>query len=662
MDRRVRWNMLGRISRFKKRDGLNNQFLARQLNADEFVTFANGQVSGERPRVDFEKLSHFAILLPPLAEQERIVAKLNAAFSRVERAETAARRAQERLHRYGVAVLNSAVSGNLTHDWRENKREEKTLNRETGNDLLSRLLSVRRARWEEAYLQSLHASGKEHRDEKWRSRYPQPDPPDLSGLGELPQDWAWGSLDQCFQVERGRFSVRPRNDPAYYDGKHPFVQIGDLPHNGGIISAYSQTLNDRGLEVSRQFPRGTILLAIVGATIANTGILGFDACCPDSLVAIQSTEAALLGFADLWLRANKLRLRGAAVASGGQPNINLRILRPFATPLPPLEEQVEIVRQAESRLSAADQLAATLDQQLASAHAVRQSLLHEAFTGRLVPQYPKDESASLLLDRMRAKKVENDAGHRQGSRASRPTARKKRETMKEQPLLPKSLTVAWEKMGRKADARRLFDEAGFGPDNVVQFYEALRATADVRTAFQYAAQGSKQLRKPAKQIQTKETEQPSGRFRLIELWLESFKNLKDYTVLFNPSQGLDVILGWNGTGKSNLFESLVIIFRDLHEWWEKNRWPDEPMDGFRLSYEIDDHIVEITWRPEQMKRPELKRGPIPRGVDVELKRLAEHFLPMKQDHYDRLRMAEADDAKTLAKLLEQLIFRSSFTM
>jgi len=55
---------------------------------------------------------------------------------------------------------------------------------------------------------------------------------------------------------------------------------------------------------------------------------------------------------------------------------------------------------------------------------------------------------------------------------------------------------------------------------------------------------------------------------------------------FSPAHGLDVILGWNGTGKSNLFESLVIIFRDLHVWSEKNRWPDNPMNGFRLCYEI----------------------------------------------------------------------------
>src|ERR1022692_729856 len=58
---------------FSKRQGLSSEFLAVRLNAEDFVAFANGQVSGERPRVDFDKLSRFTILLPPTAEQERIV-------------------------------------------------------------------------------------------------------------------------------------------------------------------------------------------------------------------------------------------------------------------------------------------------------------------------------------------------------------------------------------------------------------------------------------------------------------------------------------------------------------------------------------------------------------------------------------------------------------
>jgi type I restriction enzyme S subunit len=99
---------------FARRDGLNSHFLGLRLNAEDFVSFANGQVSGERPRVDFERLARFPVLLPPTAEQERIATKLKASLSGLERAEMAARRARQRVQRYPTAVLGAAVTGELT--------------------------------------------------------------------------------------------------------------------------------------------------------------------------------------------------------------------------------------------------------------------------------------------------------------------------------------------------------------------------------------------------------------------------------------------------------------------------------------------------------------------------------------------------------------------
>jgi type I restriction modification DNA specificity protein len=98
--------------------------------------------------------------------------------------------------------------------------------------------------------------------------------------------WPEKTLGECFKVERGRFSIRPRNDPRFYGGPYPFVQIGALPREGGRIRNFSQTLNKAGLGVSKMFRSGSVLIAIVGATIGNTGVLTFDACAPDSIVAL----------------------------------------------------------------------------------------------------------------------------------------------------------------------------------------------------------------------------------------------------------------------------------------------------------------------------------------------------------------------------------------
>ena len=136
------------------------------------------------------------ILLPPTREQERIVSKLSAAFSGVEKAETATRRARERLQRYRNAVLDAAVTGKLTRVWRESQPKSEKISTESGDDLLHRLLLVRRELWEKSELARLCDGGKTPKDEKWKSRYPEPSAPVTKNLPELPSTWIWASLEQ----------------------------------------------------------------------------------------------------------------------------------------------------------------------------------------------------------------------------------------------------------------------------------------------------------------------------------------------------------------------------------------------------------------------------------------------------------------------------------
>jgi type I restriction enzyme S subunit len=249
------------------------------------------------------------------------------------------------------------------------------------------------------------AAAKPPKDDEWKKRYNEPTPPDTSRLPKLPDGWQWASLDQLFRVERGRFSVRPRNDPRYFDGPYPFVQIGNLPREGGQIISYEQTLNEDGLFVSKLFSKGTVLIAIVGATIANTGILEFDGCCPDSLVGLQGQNGTLLELAEAYLRSKKLELRQASYSSGGQPNINLAMLLPYPMPLAPEAEQARIVQELQRRLSAIEAAEDTLQRQIRHASALRRAVLNDAFSGKLVAQDPNDEPASVLLERIRAERA-----------------------------------------------------------------------------------------------------------------------------------------------------------------------------------------------------------------------------------------------------------------
>jgi restriction endonuclease S subunit len=654
---------------FPQSGGLNNAFLALRLNADDFVDFANKRVSGDRPRVDFKTLSSFVVNLPPLSEQERIAKALIASLKRLQASESAAQRGSKRLSQYRNSVLRAAVAGELTLDWRKHNRP-----RESGRKLLERLRETRRIRWEELELQRLISVGKTPKNDKWKSRYQEAIAPEPSQVIGLPRGWVLASLDQCFRVERGKFSVRPRNDPAYFDGPHPFVQIGNLPREGGLITEYTQTLNDKGLLVSKKFPTGTILIAIVGATIGNTGVLSFAACCPDSLVAVRSDDETLRDYADVWLRANKFKLRAAAVASGGQPNINLGILLPFPIALPPLDEQAQVVLEANRRLSASDELNGTIESQVGRAREMRQSFLREAFAGKLVPQDPNDAPASVLLDLIR--KERSELAKSQRPRRKTGQRREGRSAMKATQDPINALKSALAQTHGIPTAMDLFMAGEFKREDVYDFYDAI---ADFPEAVKRLSKdgGRSRKRRKRRAVATK----PIHPFRLHELWVKRFKNLEDYLVKFDRQHALDVLLGWNGTGKSNLFEVLIVIFRDLHHWQVKDKWrPQNGLEGYRIRYEIGGRLVEVAW-DLTLRRPQTELGrvrskatlqkcrredlPLPHFVfgyySGPSNRFAELFSEPKQDHYDRLLKQKADDEVTLARLLEERRFFNAET-
>jgi restriction endonuclease S subunit len=146
-------------------------------------------------------------------------------------------------------------------------------------------------------------------------------------------------LGDIAKLERGRFIPRPRNDPAYFGGQYPFIQTGDISSSGGLLSQWHQTLNERGKAVSREFPAGTIVFAIVGATIGATAILQVPVYCPDSIIGIQVDQAqALTEYVEFVLRARRPLLLSQA-PDAARANLNLEIVRELQIPLAPINDQ-----------------------------------------------------------------------------------------------------------------------------------------------------------------------------------------------------------------------------------------------------------------------------------------------------------------------------------
>ncbi len=173
---------------------------------------------------------------------------------------------------------------------------------------------------------------------------------------ELPQGWAWARFPEVGEFGRGKSKHRPRNDPSLYSGgKYPMVQTGDVARANGEVETYTALYNDKGLSQSRLWHKGTMCITIA-ANIADSGILGFDACFPDSIVGfIPFAKIGESRYFEYFMRTAKEHLTNFA-PSTAQKNINLGILETVYIPLPPAEEIKRIVAKVDELFSICEAL------------------------------------------------------------------------------------------------------------------------------------------------------------------------------------------------------------------------------------------------------------------------------------------------------------------
>jgi type I restriction enzyme S subunit len=196
-------------------------------------------------------------------------------------------------------------------------------------------------------------------------------------IGPVPESWEILRLSDVAALERGRFMHRPRNEPRFYGGNTPFVQTGDIVRSGGRIKAFTQTLNDDGVAISKVFPSGTILITIA-ANIGYTGILEFDSACPDSLVAITPDSRANKKYLNYYLQTQQEKMDREA-PKGTQKNINIQFLRPWHIKLPKMDEQRDIA----SILDAIDRKIDLHKRKRAVLEELFQAMLHKIMTGEI---------------------------------------------------------------------------------------------------------------------------------------------------------------------------------------------------------------------------------------------------------------------------------------
>lgn len=288
---------------------LEPRFLEWLSKTSAFVDLCKAASEGttNRVRLKEEKFLAMSIPLPPLAEQQRIVARIEELAAKIEEARG--------LRRQAVV-------------------EAETLSISARANLFSIL---------------------------------------LKGGNEL--------LENVALLERGKFSHRPRNDARFFVGNHPWIQIAEIESAGKYIKKWNQTLNDDGLAISRKFPKGTLLISIA-ATIGAVGILDFDCCIPDSIVAVTpkiGTDSEYLYHYLCFVRSDLERL----APQSAQKNINLKILAPLPIPDLSIEEQRHIVAYLDNLQAKVDSLKRLQSETAAELAAMLPSILDKAFKGEL---------------------------------------------------------------------------------------------------------------------------------------------------------------------------------------------------------------------------------------------------------------------------------------
>jgi type I restriction enzyme, S subunit len=370
------------------------RFLMYQIESAGPQSYLRDNAKGTAQKgIYLRSLSEMPILLAPLPEQQRIVEKIETLFAEIDKGEEALREAQKLLARYRQSVLKAAVTGELTADWRASNGPQ----RESGRDLLARIRKQRRATWQ------------------GRGKYKEPVEPVTEGLPGLPEGWVWTSLD-CLAdhhpnaIVDGPFGSKLKTSHYQKSGVRVIrlenIGDGEFRDKRSFISeVHADELERHSIfpddlaiaSLGSELPRACIIPKYVGRAVVKADCIRFS----------PHRECVDGKFVLTWLNSWLLRHRvGTAIRGVGRPRLNLKDIRAFPVPLPSFDEQREISERVVASEVRISQLISWTRREEKRSGALRQSILKDAFSGKLVPQDPSDEPVERLLDRIRAARSE----------------------------------------------------------------------------------------------------------------------------------------------------------------------------------------------------------------------------------------------------------------
>lgn len=306
------------------------------------------------------------VAVAPLEQQKRIVAEIEKQFSRLDEAVASLKRVKANLKRYQAAVLKAAVEGRLVETEAALARRQGR-DFETGEQLLQRILASRRSQWQ------------------GKGKYKEPAAPDTTDLPELPEGWVWSNFD----------SVADRVTVGHVGSmKNEYVEQGVAFLRSQNVRA--NRYDPEGLKfISKEFHRqlGKSTLHPGDIVVVRSGSVGVSCVIPENLteancsdlVIIKSPRAVLAPFGAYYMNSVVETRVAAGKVGVALTHFNTQSVAKLPLPLPPLAEQHRIVAEVDRRLSLAREVKAQVDANLRRAERLRQAILQQAFSGRLIP-------------------------------------------------------------------------------------------------------------------------------------------------------------------------------------------------------------------------------------------------------------------------------------
>ena len=388
-----------------------------------------------RPRVNLTIVRGLPFHLPPLPEQRAIVAKIEALFAQLDQGLADLRKAQVQLSVYRQAVLKKAFEGDLTKEWRQ-QRALSGVEVPTAEELLKQIKEERQKHYERQLddwkkaIEKWEESGKVGR-KPGRPKMPTNLDDKIESLNvpvknmELPEEWntvplAFTSDNQPDSIVDGPFgsSINVKND--YKPSGVPVIRMVNIRPLKFVSANLKYIVRSKFNELKRHnVLQDDLLIAKVGATIGD--------CClypknqPEGMLSTTGScrlrvdqRVYSVSFIANYMYYQKFRLRTMA-SQTAQPFLNMKTLRSYPIPICSLEEQHQIVKEIEARLSVCEQVEKDLALAIERSRNLRQSILKKAFEGKLLNEAevaacktaPDYKPAQELLDEIRQLKTEN---------------------------------------------------------------------------------------------------------------------------------------------------------------------------------------------------------------------------------------------------------------